>query len=79
MLLDAEAEVSVLGEVLSPQLVLLHLQSSLQDLLSLNNTRVSWGNRKKNPTAREYLGFYYQYIWEFLIIAFMRKMVMSIT
>ena len=46
VLLDAEAEVSVLWEVLSPQLVLLHLQSSLQDLLGLNNTRVSCGKRK---------------------------------
>merc|ERR1719340_28734 len=35
MLLDTEAEVSVLGEVLSPQLVLLHLQATLENLLSL--------------------------------------------
>ena len=43
VLLDAEAKVSVLREVLASQLVLLHLQTSLQDLLSLNNTGVSWG------------------------------------
>merc|ERR1719384_1665007 len=35
VLLDTEAEVSVLGEVLSPQLVLLHLQATLENLLSL--------------------------------------------
>ena len=37
VLLDAEAKVSVIGKVLAPQLVLLHLQSSLQDLLSLGS------------------------------------------
>merc|ERR1719221_2167024 len=37
VLLDAEAKVSVVGKVLAPQLVLLHLQSSLQDLLSLGS------------------------------------------
>ena len=41
VLLDAEAKVSVVREVLAPQLVLLHLQASLQDLLSLNKIRVS--------------------------------------
>ena len=35
MLLDTEAEVAVLGEVLPPQLVLLDLQSPLEDLLGL--------------------------------------------
>ena len=37
VLLDAEAKVSVLREVLAPQLVLLHLQAPLQDLLSLGS------------------------------------------
>ena len=35
VLLDAEAEVAVVGEVLLPQLVLLHLEAPLQDLLGL--------------------------------------------
>ena len=35
MLLDAEAKVAVVGEVLLPQLILLHLEASLKDLLSL--------------------------------------------
>ena len=35
VLLDTEAEVAVLGEVLPPQLVLLDLQSPLEDLLGL--------------------------------------------
>ena len=40
MLLDTEAEVSVLGEVLSPQLVLLHLQATLENLLSLRTSQL---------------------------------------
>ena len=36
VLLDAEAEVAVVGEVLLPQLVLLHLEATLEDLLGLN-------------------------------------------
>ena len=35
MLLDAEAKVAIVGEVLLPQLVLLNLEAPLQDLLSL--------------------------------------------
>ena len=35
VLLDAEAKVAVVGEVLLPQLILLHLEASLKDLLSL--------------------------------------------
>ena len=35
MLLDAEAKVAIVGEVLLPQLVLLHLEAPLQDLLGL--------------------------------------------
>ena len=35
VLLDTEAEVAIVGEVLLPQLVLLHLEASLQDLLGL--------------------------------------------
>ena len=35
MLLDAEAEVAIVGEVLLPQLVLLHLEAPLQDFLGL--------------------------------------------
>ena len=35
MLLDTEAEVAIVGEVLLPQLVLLHLEPPLQDLLGL--------------------------------------------
>ena len=35
MLLDAEAEVAIVGEVLLPQLVLLHLKAPLQDFLGL--------------------------------------------
>ena len=35
VLLDAEAKVAVVGEVLLPQLVLLHLEAPLQDLLGL--------------------------------------------
>ena len=35
VLLDAEPEVAILGEVAPLQLVLLHLQTTLQDLLSL--------------------------------------------
>ena len=35
VLLDAEAEVAVVAEVLLPQLVLLHLEPALQDLLGL--------------------------------------------
>ena len=44
MLLDTEAEVSVLGEVLSPQFVLLHLQAALENLLSLRISQL----RKRN-------------------------------
>ena len=35
VLLDAEANVATVGEVLLPQLILLHLEASLQDLLCL--------------------------------------------
>ena len=35
MLLDAEAKVAIVGEVLLPQLVLLHLEAPLQDFLGL--------------------------------------------
>merc|ERR1712240_809278 len=35
VLVDTEAEVSVVGEVILPQLVLLHLEATLQDLLCL--------------------------------------------
>ena len=35
MLLDAEAEVAVLGEILASELVLLDLEAALEDLLSL--------------------------------------------
>ena len=35
VLLDTEAEVAIVGEVLLPQLVLLHLEASFQNLLSL--------------------------------------------
>ena len=35
VLLDSEAEVAVVGEVLLPQLVFLDLEPTLQDLLSL--------------------------------------------
>ena len=35
VLLDTEAEVAIVGEVLLPQLVLLHLEAPLQDLLGL--------------------------------------------
>ena len=35
VLLDAEAKVAIVGEVLLPQLVLLHLEASLKNLLSL--------------------------------------------
>ena len=35
MLLDAETEVAVLGEVLASELVLLDLEAALEDLLSL--------------------------------------------
>ena len=35
VLLDAEAEVAIVGEVLLPQLVLLHLKAPLQDFLGL--------------------------------------------
>ena len=35
MFLDAEAEVAIVGEVLLPQLVLLHLEAPLQDFLGL--------------------------------------------
>merc|ERR1740116_596627 len=35
VLLDAKAKVAVVGEVLLPQLILLHLEAPLQDLLSL--------------------------------------------
>ena len=35
VLLDAEAEVAIVGEVLLPQLVLLHLEAPLQDFLGL--------------------------------------------
>jgi len=37
MLLDAEAEVAIVGEVLLPQLVLLHLEAPLQDFLGLGS------------------------------------------
>ena len=40
MLLDAEAEVAIVGEVLLPQLVLLHLEAPLQDFLGLQVTLV---------------------------------------
>ena len=35
VLLDAEAKVAIVGEVLLPQLVLLHLEAPLQDFLGL--------------------------------------------
>merc|ERR1719322_1135713 len=37
MLLDAEAEVAIVGEVLLPQHVLLHLKAPLQDFLGLGS------------------------------------------
>merc|ERR1719462_750532 len=37
VLLDAEAEVAIVGEVLLPQLVLLHLEAPLQDFLGLGS------------------------------------------
>ena len=37
MLLDTEPEVSVVGEVFLPQFVLLDLESTLKDLLSLGS------------------------------------------
>ena len=40
MLLDTEAEVAIVGEVLLPQLVLLHLEAPLQDFLGLQVTLV---------------------------------------
>ena len=40
MFLDAEAEVAIVGEVLLPQLVLLHLEAPLQDFLGLQVTLV---------------------------------------
>ena len=40
VLLDAEAEVAIVGEVLLPQLVLLHLEASLKDFLGLQVTLV---------------------------------------
>ena len=38
VLLDTEAEVAIVGEVLLPQLVLLHLEAPLQDFLGLKVT-----------------------------------------
>ena len=38
MFLDAEAEVAIVGEILLPQLVLLHLEAPLQDFLGLQVT-----------------------------------------
>lgn len=38
VLLDTETEVTSIREVLAPELVLLHLQTTLQDLLSLGAT-----------------------------------------
>ena len=46
MFLDTETKVPVLREVLSPQLVFLHLQASLKDLLSLNNTGIRWEQKR---------------------------------
>ena len=43
VLLDAEAKVAVVGEVLLPQLVLLHLEAPLQDFLGLQVTIVRKG------------------------------------
>ena len=40
VLLDAEAEVAIVGEVLLPQLVLLHLEAPFQDFLGLQVTLV---------------------------------------
>ena len=40
VLLDAEAEVAIVGEVLLPQLVLLHLEAPLQDFLGLQVTLI---------------------------------------
>ena len=40
VLLDAEAEVAIVGEVLLPQLVLLHLEAPLQDFFGLQVTQV---------------------------------------
>merc|ERR1719273_2197466 len=37
VLLDTEPEVSIFGKVLSPQLILLHLEASLEDLLGLGS------------------------------------------
>ena len=38
VLLDTEAEVAIVGEVLLPQLVLFHLEAPLQDFLGLRVT-----------------------------------------
>ena len=40
VLLDTEAEVAIVGEVLLPQLVLLHLEAPLQDFFGLQVTLV---------------------------------------
>ena len=40
VLLDTEAEVAIVREVLLPQLVLLHLEAPLQDFLGLQVTTV---------------------------------------
>ena len=40
VLLDTEAEIAIVGEVLLPQLVLLHLEAPLQDFLGLQVTLV---------------------------------------
>ena len=40
VLLDTEAEVAIVGEVLLPQLVLLHLEAPFQDFLGLQVTIV---------------------------------------
>ena len=55
MLLDTEAEVSVLGEVLSPQFVLLHLQAALENLLSL---RISQLRKRNNNVEWELFALY---------------------
>ena len=46
MLLDTEAEVAIVGEVLLPQLVLLHLEAPLQDFLGLQVTLVKRKERR---------------------------------
>ena len=73
VLLDAKAKVAVVGEVLLPQLILLHLEASLKNLLSLfKQMSTQWIHLPRLICSLQV----YQLAVLCLIILIRRKMVM---